>query len=77
MIIRQHHKYILHELNPGLRGEQHQGRILVEIVAEVGNNLGEVQQSSSQPPGQKKICGFPVSSYKNLGSRVGRFEGRF
>ena len=22
--------------------------------------------------GQKKICGFPVSSYKNLG-RVGRF----
>jgi hypothetical protein len=27
-----------------------QGRILVEIVGEVENKLGEVQQSSSRPP---------------------------
>ena len=27
-----------------------QGRILVEIVGEVVNNLGEVQRSSSRPP---------------------------
>ena len=35
-------------------------------------NFPKFKQQNSDGEAKKKICGFPVSSYKNLG-RVGRF----